>query len=64
MQASLASNPVETDWFDIGTTKTSYIYNPTNTTSTVATTFVGNFTWVRAKVEIGQGTLLGIKYNY
>jgi hypothetical protein len=64
MQATLASDPVDTDWFDITTTKTSYIYNPTNTTSTVATTFVGNFTWVRAKVEIGQGTLLGIKYNY
>jgi hypothetical protein len=64
MQASLASDPVDTDWFDIDTTKSSYIYNPTNTTSTVATTFVGNFTWVRARVEIGQGTLLGIKYNY
>ena len=64
MQATLASTPVETDWFNIDNTKTAYTYSQSNTTSTVATTFTGNFTWVRAKVEITQGTLLGIKYNY
>lgn len=66
MQATLASAPVDTDWFEVDNTKTSYVYNQSNntTTSTVATTFTGNFTWIRAKVEITQGTMLGIKYNY
>lgn len=64
MQATLASTPVETDWFDVDNTGMTRVYQPTNSTSTVATTFTGNFTWVRARVDITQGIMLGIDYNY
>lgn len=65
MQATLASAPVDTDWFTVNDTTQSYLYNPSlYTTSTVATTFVGNFTWVRAVVNISQGTMLGVNYNF
>lgn len=64
MQATLASTPTDSDWFDVDSTKMTRVYQNSNTTSTVATTFTGNFTWVRAVAEMGQGTLLGIKYNY
>lgn len=64
MQATLASTPTESDWFDVDGTKMTRVYQVSNSTSTVATTFTGNFTWVRAVAELGQGTLLGIKYNY
>ncbi len=64
MQATLASTPQDSDWFEVDNTKMTRVYQLTNTTSTVATTFTGNFTWVRAVVELGGGTLLNIKYNY
>jgi hypothetical protein len=65
MQATLASNPIETDWFAVKDTAKTYLYNQNpQTTSTVALTFVGNFTWVRAKVNISQGALLAINYNF
>lgn len=64
MQATLASTPTDGDWFDVDNTKMTRVYQLTNSTSTVATTFTGNFTWVRANVDIGQGTLLGINYNF
>lgn len=65
MQATLASNPVEADWFTLTDTARTYRYNlNTQTTATVALTFVGNFTWVRANVNISQGALLAINYNF
>lgn len=65
MQATLASAPVEADWFPVNNTTQTYRYNPNlQTTSTVALTFVGNFTWVRANVNISQGAMLAINYNF
>lgn len=64
MQATLAATPTDSDWFDVDSTKMTRVYQSSNSTSTVATTFTGNFTWVRAVAELGQGTLLSIKYNY
>jgi hypothetical protein len=65
MQATMSSNPVETDWFPVKDTAKTYLYNQNlQTTSTVALTFVGNFTWVRANVNISQGALLAINYNF
>ena len=64
MQATLATDPSDADWITLSNTKQSYSYNPTNTTATVANTFVGNFVWVRANVEISQGTMIGIQYNF
>lgn len=64
MQATLSTAPTDTDWFDVPSTEQSYAYNPTNTTSTIATTFTGNFVWVRGKVQISQGTMISIQYNF
>jgi hypothetical protein len=64
MQATLATAPIEADWFDVKDTKQAYTYNAQNTTSTTAVTFVGNFTWVRANVDLSQGTMLAIQYNF
>lgn len=65
MQATLASEPVENDWFFIpGTTST---YTPVNvrTTSTVDIyNFTGNFVWVRGYVAIDEGTVSVIQYNH
>jgi hypothetical protein len=64
MQASLAAQPVEGDWFSIDGVTSSY-----NPTSNVQTTqidyynFTGNFVWVRGVVAISAGTA-SILYNH
>lgn len=70
VQATLATAPVEIDWFDI--TNSSVVYD--RTTNIVATTttnyvnFSGNFVWVRAKViraaDAPYGGVLAINYNH
>ena len=76
MQATLATVPTENDWFDVYQTYTHFDGTETTgstsqgtTSRTVPTatkyvTFVGNFTYVRGKVDIDQGTMLGIRYNF
>jgi hypothetical protein len=65
MQATLASEPVETDWFNIyGTTST---YTPLNSRSTSTVdiyNFTGNFVWVRGYIAINEGTVSVIQYNH
>ena len=61
MQASLASEPGETDWFDVNNTTRSF----NTTTSVVITTttnlvsFSGNFVWVRALMIRSSATDAG-----
>lgn len=65
MQATLASEPVEADWFNVQAT--SSIYTPLNTrnTSTVDIyNFSGNFVWVRSVISIDEGAVLSIQYNH
>jgi hypothetical protein len=70
MQASLATSPVESDWFDIeGTTShqddTSPQYNGlTVTTRSDYYNFTGNFVWVRGVVVIEAGQVDSIYYNH
>ena len=70
MQASLATDPIEADWFDIDNTKITYdqLVNPIATTTTNYVNFVGNFVWVRAKVfkttEPTIGSVSFINYNH
>lgn len=65
MQASLATQPVEADWFEISDVSSSY-----NAMSNLLTTqvdyynFTGNFVWVRAVVTIAAGTVDSILYNH
>jgi hypothetical protein len=65
MQASLASQPVETDWFEISDISSSY-NDMSNLQSTQVDyyNFTGNFVWVRGVVIIEAGTVNSILYNH
>ena len=78
IQATLANSPVEADWFDVvdgkfeyTTTSTGYVasllmdLNPsTPDIRTDYLNFTGQFTWLRARVEVDQGAVTSINYNY
>lgn len=64
-QATLASEPTESDWFDVSNTSVTYTEMNDRSTSTVdCFNFVGNFVWVRGKVEIDAGTVESILVNH
>lgn len=64
MQATLASEPAEIDWFNINGTTTTYTVSNTRSTSTVDLhNFTGNFVWVRGHVRISEGGVTSIQYN-
>jgi hypothetical protein len=61
IQATLASDPQENDWFDVNSTYSEF----TNTEyDNVLHNFRGNFVWIRAKVVIFAGVLQQIAYNH
>ena len=65
MQASLATDPSTTDWFNVVGTTSTYTTLNIRTTSTVNIyNFIGNFVWVRGYISIDQGTVQSIKYNH
>jgi len=65
MQATLASSPVESDWFDVQNTTVSYNTNMNRDFATVDYfNFTGNFVWVRGYVAIGSGSVESILYNH
>lgn len=70
MQASLATNPIESDWFDIvdtteEQTSGSVFYNNADVTTTSKYyNFTGNFVWVRGVVSIDAGQVDSIYYNH
>lgn len=51
IEATLAANPSEEDWFPVMLGDERYVEYKTNTTKTLGFTIRGNFVWVRAKVE-------------
>jgi hypothetical protein len=69
MQASLASAPVEADWFNVNNTTVEYntITIPATTTTNYVN-FTGNFVWVRAVVQRSSdqpnGSVTWINYNH
>lgn len=69
-QATLATEPVETDWFNVVDSSFNFdnLVNPALTTTTNYTNFIGNFVWVRAVVhrssEPTNGSVLFINYNH
>lgn len=64
MQATLATDPIETDWFNVSESVTSYTPTTTRSTSTVNIhNFTGNFVWVRGKIEINDGSVFMIQLN-
>lgn len=65
MQATLASMPTESDWFEVKDVAVNYTQFDSRTTSTVDySNFQGNFVWVRAHVEISDGALEVIHFNH
>jgi hypothetical protein len=65
MQATLASAPVELDWFDVGDTGRQYRRTDYRSTSTVDYfNFTGNFVWVRSQVKIVNGVVQAVSYNH
>ena len=61
MQATLATDPAETDWFDVSN---AILGNDSTAQSTATTfTFTGNFVWIRAKVtNFEAGTITKDQY--
>ena len=65
MQASLATSPVESDWFTVANTTVNYTFGNFRNTSTVDYfNFTGNFVWVRGYVAIDAGSVESILYNH
>jgi hypothetical protein len=69
IQATLSTDPTESDWFTVNNTTVSYseIVNPITTTTTNYTNFIGNFVWCRALVNRTplpvNGSVMFINYN-
>jgi hypothetical protein len=60
IQATLAIDPLETDWFTIYTQTCTTV-----TTGTFVTNFTGNYVWVRATVtDWSDGAVNSIKLNH
>ena len=70
MQATLATDPVETDWFNIADTTTELTENSVNynnidvTVQSEYRNFTGNFVWVRGYVAIDSGQVQSIFLNH
>jgi len=62
IQASLATNPTSTDWFDVdGTSLTA----STATSTPVTYNFTGNFVWIRVSVSgFTSGSISKVQMNY
>ena len=58
IQASLATDPQEEDWFDV------YEYAASSATESVVNNFTGNFVWIRAVVTYTTGTINRVLLNY
>lgn len=65
MQATLATEPTSSDWFNVaGTTSTYTALNIRSTSTVDAYNFTGNFVWVRGKVQINAGSVFMVQYNH
>lgn len=69
MQASLATSPIESDWFNVNNTTVQYVTPMIPaTTTTNYVNFTGNFVWVRAVVHRSadqpNGSVQWINYNH
>jgi hypothetical protein len=70
MQATLATDPAETDWFNIADTTTELTENSVNynnidvTVQSEYRNFTGNFVWVRGYVAIDSGQVQSIFLNH
>ena len=58
IQASLAIDPVDADWFEV------HSYTASQETSSKIANFTGNYVWIRAVVEYTDGTINSIVLNH
>jgi hypothetical protein len=66
MQATLATSPGDSDWFDVADTDQTYTaLDSERTTSSVDSyNFIGNYVWVRGNVAIDDGTVQLVQFNH
>jgi len=78
IQASLAVDPSNDDWFDVNDAEFVYTedspgYEPSLLATSSPTSprprtdfinFKGQFAWLRAKIDIDSGAVMSIMYNY
>ena len=65
MQASLATEPIESDWFFVpGTTSTYTVFDTREDTTIDFYNFIGNFVWVRGYIAIDDGIVTSIQLNH
>lgn len=60
LQATLATDPTASQWFDIDGSE--FVGN--ETTSNSSFNFTGNFVWIRAAHNVQGGTISQIRYSY
>jgi hypothetical protein len=63
IQATLAIDPTEDDWFTVYT-QAYPVTNDEGTTTSKVTNFTGNYVWVRSVVTYTDGTVNSIKLNH
>jgi hypothetical protein len=63
IQATLAIDPQDTDWFTVYTQNYSEINSESNTVNKL-TNFTGNYVWIRAAVTYTDGTVNSIILNH
>jgi len=61
MQASLATDPDASDWFDINGTS---VGDGSSVVPTTYKNFTGNFVWVRSSVTVETGSVNKIQLNF
>jgi hypothetical protein len=65
IQASLATNPSNSDWFNVNGASVSYTVMNQRTSRTVdCFNFTGNFVWIRGVVHINAGSVESILVNH
>lgn len=65
MQATLATTPVDADWFTIsGTEHTSIATETDNSDGSFLKNFTGNYVWVRATATYTDGSISSILLNH
>ena len=65
MQATLATQPQDSDWFNVlGTTSSYNSFDSRNSSTVDIYNFTGNFVWVRGYVQIADGQVQSILYNH
>lgn len=66
VEATLATDPVESDWFSLVETEVVYNEFSEKLESVVSDVrnFTGNFVWIRGRVEISRGSVFMCQYNH